>query len=121
MRQSFFYDFSNYGSYEQLTDDGLTQWHPAFLQLGNSLEECARKYKGFCYRYKPKKKTPTRCHWGSRLLAGVSLSESNVSKKSHQGKGRAGACQVTEDPEVARVSRKFIAANRPPSTDKKDF
>ncbi|WP_293068454.1 MULTISPECIES: hypothetical protein [unclassified Moorena] len=44
-----------------------------------------------------------------------------MSKKSHQGKGRAGACQVTEDPEVARVSRKFIAANRPPSTDKKDF
>ncbi|MEA5536275.1 hypothetical protein [Crocosphaera sp. XPORK-15E] len=52
----FFYDFSNYGSYERLTDDGLTQWHPAFLQLGNSLEDCARKYKGFCQRYKPKEK-----------------------------------------------------------------
>ncbi|NEQ10837.1 MAG: transposase [Moorea sp. SIO4E2] len=121
MRQSFFYDFSNYGTYERLTSDGLTQWHPAFLQLGNSLDECARKYKGFCYRYKPKKKTPTRCHWGSRLLAGVYLSES-LSKKSHFGKGRANtACQVTEDPEVARVSRLFIAANRPPTTEKKDF
>jgi hypothetical protein len=30
----YFYDFSNYGSYDQLTDDGLTQWHPAFLELG---------------------------------------------------------------------------------------
>ncbi|MDB9407532.1 MULTISPECIES: hypothetical protein [Microcystis] len=29
MRSGFFYDFSNYGSYERLTDDGLTQWHPA--------------------------------------------------------------------------------------------
>jgi putative transposase len=45
MRSGFFYDFSNYGSYERLTDDGLTQWHPAFLQLGNSLEDCAKKYR----------------------------------------------------------------------------
>jgi REP element-mobilizing transposase RayT len=32
MRSGFFYEFSNYGSYDQLTEDGLTQWHPAFLQ-----------------------------------------------------------------------------------------
>ncbi|NEO19465.1 MAG: hypothetical protein F6K57_08790 [Moorea sp. SIO4A5] len=46
-----------------------------------------------------------------------------MSKKSHQGKHRANTqpCQVSEDPEVARVSRKFIAANRPPSNEKKDF
>jgi len=37
-RSGFFYEFNNYGSYDQLTHDGLTQWHPAFLQLGNSLE-----------------------------------------------------------------------------------
>ncbi|WP_158517036.1 hypothetical protein [Moorena producens] len=44
-------------------------------------------------------------------------------KSLRAGKGRANSlpCQVTEDPEVARVSRKFIAANRPPTTDKKDF
>ncbi|NEN99515.1 MAG: hypothetical protein F6K50_29740 [Moorea sp. SIO3I7] len=61
-----------------------------------------------------KRKTP---------IAGVSLTESNLSKKSHQGKHRANTqpCQVTEDPEVARVSRKFITANRPPSNEKKDF
>ncbi|WP_287628059.1 MULTISPECIES: hypothetical protein [unclassified Microcystis] len=80
MRSGFFYDFSNYGSYERLTDDGLTQWHPAFLKLGDSLEECARKYKGFCQKYKPKEKnTATRCHWGSKLLAGVHLPESKSS------------------------------------------
>jgi putative transposase len=43
----FFYVFSNYGSCDQLTEDGLTQWHPAFLQLGSSLEDGARKYRGF--------------------------------------------------------------------------
>ena len=35
MREGFFYDFSNYGSYEQLTTDGITQWHPAFFELGS--------------------------------------------------------------------------------------
>lgn len=34
MQQEFFYDFSNYGIYDRLTQDGLSQWHPAFLQLG---------------------------------------------------------------------------------------
>ncbi|NEO37202.1 MAG: hypothetical protein F6J90_13090 [Moorea sp. SIOASIH] len=55
-------------------------------------------------------------------IAGVSLSESNLSKKSQSGQA-PGKHQgvVTEDPEVARVSRQFIAANRPPTTDKKDF
>jgi putative transposase len=56
MRSGFFYEFSNYGSYDQLTLDGLTQWHPAFLQLSNTLEECARSYRGLCQRYKPKQK-----------------------------------------------------------------
>ncbi|MGD1804749.1 hypothetical protein ACP6PL_04810 [Dapis sp. BLCC M126] len=53
IREGFFYDFSNYGTYEQLTTDGITQWHPAFFELGTSLEECADKYKGFCRRYTP--------------------------------------------------------------------
>ena len=53
MKEGFFYDFSNYGTYEQLTTDGITQWHPAFFELGPSLSECADRYKGFCRRYKP--------------------------------------------------------------------
>ena len=54
MQQGFFYDFSNSGIHDRLSDDGLTQWHPAFLSLGKSLDECARKYRGFCKKYKPK-------------------------------------------------------------------
>ncbi|MBO1347557.1 MAG: hypothetical protein EBE86_009245 [Hormoscilla sp. GUM202] len=47
MQQGFFYDFSNYGSYARLTDDGLTQWHLCFLELGLTLDGCAEKYKAF--------------------------------------------------------------------------
>ena len=42
MQSGFFYDFSNYGTYDRLTDDGLTKWHPAFLSLGKTLDECAK-------------------------------------------------------------------------------
>jgi putative transposase len=70
MQSGFFYDFSNYGSYERLTDDGLTEWHPMFLELGQSLDECAEKYRRFCNNYKPKSKTAhaRKSSWGSRFL-----------------------------------------------------
>ncbi len=71
MQQGEFYDFSNYGTHDRLTDDGLTQWHPAFLSLGRSLDECARKYRGFCKNYKPKPESESRYHWGSKLLPKV--------------------------------------------------
>ncbi|WP_232731703.1 hypothetical protein [Kamptonema formosum] len=102
MRKGFFYDFSNYGSYERLTDDGLTQWHPAFLQLGFPLEECAQKYRGFCQKYKPKGKTSAISHWGSRLLAGVHINPSPDKKRSTKANptqkvaGQRG-CQVSEN------------------------
>jgi putative transposase len=111
MRSGFFYDFSNYGSYERLTDDGLTQWHPAFLKLGDSLEDCARKYKGFCQRYKPKEKTtPTRCHWGSKLLAGVHLSSAKSSSTLERRKKASG-----EKPNLSPASP---AGNRKPRINK---
>ncbi len=121
MRQSFFYDFSNYGIYERLTDDGLTQWHPAFFSLGTSLEDCARKYKGFCNRYKPKPKkpTPSKCHWGSKLLAGVKTetephSGSKSQKNAPLPRPRRVACQVIENDILGRVVDQFIEANRKP-------
>jgi putative transposase len=113
MRHGFFYDFSNYGSYERLTNDGLTQWHPAFLRLGSTLEECAKKYKGFCQKYKPNKKTSSKCHWGSRLLAGVHLTN-NGSTTNPKKKSRFSPppCQVSENEELTHVVRQFIQANR---------
>jgi putative transposase len=126
MRKGFFYDFSNYGSYERLTDDGLTQWHPAFLQLGSTLEECAQKYRGFCQKYKPKGKTPARYHWGSRLLSGVHLNPSPDKKRSTKANytqkvAAETGCQVSENVLLAQVVRQFIEANRAPWEAGKDF
>lgn len=118
MKQGFFYDFSNYGTYDQLTEDGLTQWHPAFLELGNSLDDCAKRYKGFCKRYKPPKKKQEKCSWGSRLLTGLGISNSSAPRVRSKHKASpqqlclpfSVECQVskTENEEV----EKFILANR---------
>jgi len=124
MRHGFFYDFSNYGSYERLTDDGLTQWHPAFLRLGNTLEECAKKYKGFCQKYKPKEKTPTKCQWGSKLLGGVHQEGKVKGSTTHPKKSKSvctSPCQVSENPEMTRVVRQFREANRAPKEVESEF
>ncbi len=122
MRHGFFYDFSNYGTYERLTDDGLTQWHPAFLRLGSTLTECAKKYKGFCQKYKPNEKTPTKCHWGSRLLAGVHFeSGSTTHPKKCQSRFNPPPCQVSENEELTRIVRQFIEANRAVNEVEKEF
>lgn len=71
MQRGFFYDFSNYGSYERLTEDGLTQWHPAFLALGKTLEACAAAYKRFCERYHPKPKAERKSHWGTASFSKI--------------------------------------------------
>jgi len=111
MRSGFFYDFSNYGTYDRLTEDGLTQWHPAFLKLGKTLDECAKKYRGFCQRYKPKAKPASKSYWGSKLLAGFKVVRGK--QKSSPGQLTRGAqCQVSERPEVSQVVEKFVWANR---------
>jgi putative transposase len=113
MRRSFFYDFSNYGTYDQLTNDGLTQWHPAFLQLGKTLDECAKKYRGFCQRHKPKPKPASKSNWGSKLLAGHKISRNKGKHKSSPGQLTLWEqCQVLDRPLVAVVVDKFIQANR---------
>jgi len=136
IREGFFYEFSNYGSYDQLTNDGLTQWHPAFLQLGNSLEECARKYRGFCQRYNPKSKPARKSHWGNKLLAGLDLKGGKGSKEdgrsqqhrtnkvevspphptpsSSPSSSSPPRCQVSESPQVRAVATQFIRANQAP-------
>ncbi len=110
MRQGFFYDFSNYGIHERLSDDGLTQWHPAFLSLGKSLDECVRKYKGFCKKYKPKPKPDKRCHWGNKLLPKVL--KAREKKKQAPGQMRLpwDEWEANND-EIRLVAEKFVMAN----------
>lgn len=42
IQSRFFHDFSNYDTYQRLTNDGLTKWHPAFFSLGKTLDKCAK-------------------------------------------------------------------------------
>lgn len=110
MQQGFFYDFSNYGIHDRLGDDGLTQWHPAFLSLGKTLDECAAKYRGFCKKYRPQPKPEKRNHWGSRLLAGLSVK--GKPKKSSPGQMLLPWAQwEAPEGEVHEVADKFVLAN----------
>ncbi|MEO1431536.1 MAG: hypothetical protein AAFV71_21255 [Cyanobacteria bacterium J06633_8] len=101
----------------------VTVTHPtiffAFLQLGNTLSDCAKKYKGFCHRYKSQTKPPRKCHWGSKILRGQSKPNSTTSPS--RSKQRTTGCQVTENPEVERIVRQFVDANRAPSESEKVF
>ena len=104
----YLYDFSNYGTYDRLTSDGLTQWHPAFLRLGKSLEECAKKYRRFCQHYKPKAKINRGFHWGRKLLLGLKITRKGKKKCSP---GQLALpweqCQVSTDPKVLEVALAF--------------
>ncbi|TVQ07396.1 MAG: transposase [Leptolyngbya sp. DLM2.Bin27] len=109
MQEGFFYDYSNYGSYDRLTTDGLTQWHPAFLVLGATLEICAAAYRKFCKRYKPKPKPERRNHWGSKLLAQIKA-RSKVKKKTPGQKSLWNEWNAPAA-EIRQVAEKFVLAN----------
>ena len=109
MQQGWFYDFSNYGSYDRLTDDGMTQWHPAFLALGITLELCAAMYRRFCKQYRPKSKPERRNHWGSQRLAGLKQ-KMKVKKVSPGQKSLWKEWQLPFD-EMVATAKKFVLAN----------
>ncbi|MDE5117261.1 MAG: transposase, partial [Trichodesmium sp. St2_bin2_1] len=87
----------------------LTKWHPAFLSLGKTLDECAKNYRGFCRKYKPRHKPEKRSRWGSKFLPKV--------KKKKKNKVSPGQMRLPwadwEPPSnlVAEVARQFVLAN----------
>ena len=108
IKQSFFYDFSNYGTYDQLTTDGITEWHPAFLALGKSLDECAKKYRGFCQRYKPQTKGKKRSAWGSKILPLLPKTK----PKKERTHGQLVLPVWSKGKKIEEIADQFIAANR---------
>ncbi len=111
MQQGFFYDFSNYGIHDRLSDDGLTQWHPAFLSLGKSLDECASKYRKFCKKYKPKPKPESSYHWGSRLLPKVLSARERKRRVPGQMSLPFWDDWEATNGEIREVAEKFVIAN----------
>lgn len=109
MQQGWFYDFSNYGSYDRLTNDGITQWHPAFLALGTTLEIYAAAYRKFCKQYKPQPKPERKSHWGSKLLAKLrARSKPNKISLGQQSFWKYGDVPSEE---IRQVAEKFVLAN----------
>jgi putative transposase len=111
IQSGFFYDFSNYGVYDRLSNDGLTQWHPAFLALGKTLDACAAAYRKFCQMYRPKPKPETRNHWGKKLLAGMTLKGKPQKKQSPGQMKLPWDDWVADNPEICQVAERFILAN----------
>ncbi|MBE9030727.1 transposase [filamentous cyanobacterium LEGE 11480] len=112
MQPGFFYDFSNYGIYDRLTVDGLTQWHPAFLALAASLELCAAAYRQFCRRYQPQPKSAHRNRWGSKLLAKIRAR--GKPKKVSPGQKTLWDDWDLPAAEILAVAEKFVQANQYP-------
>ncbi|MEM9217077.1 MAG: transposase [Cyanobacteria bacterium P01_F01_bin.150] len=122
MQTGWFYDFSNYGSYERLTQDGITEWHPAFLLLGKTLDCCAAIYRAFCQSYQTKPKPERKKHWGSQLLKSI-LGERKPKLTKHQRartspgqldldkEQKSNSIQVSESNEIQDVAKRFICAN----------
>ncbi|WP_410223046.1 hypothetical protein [Limnospira platensis] len=80
------------------------------MALGNTLDECARKYRGFCKKYKPKPKSEKRYHWGSKFLPKVIKGSG---KKPSPGQMKLPwNIPDREDPDmVTEVAAKFVQAN----------
>jgi hypothetical protein len=60
--------YFNYGHYGRLECDGISEWHPSFLQLAPTLKDCSKRYERFCQQYRHHAKGAPKCHWGSRML-----------------------------------------------------
>ncbi|MEM6839014.1 MAG: transposase [Cyanobacteria bacterium P01_C01_bin.120] len=109
MQPGFFYDFSNYGIYDRLTQDGLTQWHPAFLTLGATLDLCVQAYRKLCKKYKPKPKPEKKRRWGSQKLA--ALRQRMKVKKVSLGQQNLWKAWEMPIDEIEAVAKKFVLAN----------
>jgi hypothetical protein len=68
VRKGFYDPYSNYGHYRRLEADGLSDWHPSFLQLAPTLTGCAKRYDHFCKTYRCKSKPIKTKQWGSKLI-----------------------------------------------------
>jgi putative transposase len=86
--------------------------------LGETLDDCARKYKGFCQQYQPKAKSKKRFFWGDILLPKLTKAPpksgekktKNPQKKDEEAQ-RFWELWLENNPEIMAVAEKFIFAS----------
>ena len=85
-----FYDFYlKDGHYGRLECDGISEWHPSFLQLASSLKGCSKRYAWFCQNHRHKSKGCSRCHLCARMLKRlVEKGRSSQSRKNRVSPGQ---------------------------------
>jgi hypothetical protein len=89
VRKDFSDPHSNYGHYGRLECDGISEWHPSFLQLASTLKGCSTRYQYFCQQYRHHANEAPKCHWGSRMLRRlVETCGSNRSKRKKASPGQ---------------------------------
>jgi REP element-mobilizing transposase RayT len=62
IRKGFYDPYSNYGHYSRLECDGISEWHPSFLQMAITLKGCSKRYERFCQQYRRYSKRAPKCH-----------------------------------------------------------
>jgi REP element-mobilizing transposase RayT len=88
VRKGFYDPYSNYGHYGRLACDGISEWHPSFLQLASTLKGCSKRYERFCQRYRHHAKAGAKCHWGSRVLKRLVETSGSRSKSKRISPGQ---------------------------------
>ena len=89
IRKGFYDPYSNYWHYNRLECDGISEWHPSFLQMALTIKGCCKRYQNFCASYRHHAKWAPKCHWGSRMLKRlVETSRSNRSKSKRISPGQ---------------------------------
>jgi putative transposase len=69
VRKGFYDPYSNCRHYSRLEADGLSDWHPSFLDLAPTLTGCAKRHEYFCKKYRCKLKPIKTKQWGNKLIA----------------------------------------------------
>ena len=87
VRKEFYDPYSNYGHYARLEVDGISEWHPSFLQLASTLKDCSKPYESFCQQYHHHTKAAPKSHWGSRMLKRL-VEEAGRSKSKRISQGQ---------------------------------
>lgn len=109
----FGYRYSNYATYEKLTDDQLTEWHPAFLRMGRTLAECAARYRAFCRGCRIETKSGgRRSFWAQKWLPDVRTRRAKDTSVPGQ-MGLWGRCQVQNGSALPDVPSSRMPRARP--------